>query len=256
MVPTSPLNFLELLHAGIMAPLESLRFFKRHKFLLVSALAPHILFFVGGLWGALHFLLPFAEKYAAGLMEYVPGWILGSLFGVALFLLYTVLFALVFVQVINAILSPLYDHIAAKAFEDRAGHDIPQLGPTDFLRSFISEVSKTVLICTVVLLGFLLPTILPGGIFFTLIVAPFGILFSIWFYGWDQIDRTLALLGLPLKKRLVFGLRHFPLCLALGIWIFVPLIGSILSFTLSAAGAILVAQTVPSLGSGNLKGKT
>jgi len=152
------------------------------------------------------------------------------------------LFTVVGVPLLNVLLSPLLDVIAAKAYVETSGKPIPNLGAADFLRSLLSEASKAVIVYTVIVLGFFLPMLLPGGLFVSAAIAPLGLLVSIWFFGWDNADRTLALLGWPLRRRIAFGLRHFLACIALGVWAFVPFAGTLLSFTMAAAGAMVVAR--------------
>lgn len=245
---TRPFFVTHELSAGFLAPLDSLRFFRRHKLLLVSALAPHLLLAVGLLWAAFLFGLPLANQHLAqlfpeiaggtGMSAYALSILVGLAIGVACILLYT----LVGVALLNALFSPLFDVMAAKAYEETSGKPLPKLGWSDFLRSFLSECSKLVIVYTCIVVAFFLPVLIPGGIIVTLIVGPALLLISIWFFGWDAVDRTLALKGLGLRQRLLFGVRHALACAALGLWTYVPFAGTLFSFTLAAAGAMVVAK--------------
>ena len=236
------------LRAGFLAPLDSLRFFRRHKFLLVSALAPHILLAVGLLWTAFAFGLPSANEQLIRLFPEIAGgdgvsaYALSILVGVAIVVACILLYTLVGVALLNALFSPLFDVMAAKAYVETSGKELPKLGWSDFFRSFLSECSKMILVYTCLVVAFFLPVLVPGGILVTLVVGPAFLLVSIWFFGWDAVDRTLALKGLGLRQRLFFGIRHGLACSALGLWTYVPFAGTLFSFTLAAAGAMVVAK--------------
>ena len=225
-----------------MAPLDSLKFFKNHKFLLVSVLAPHILAFGLGVWALFSFGHPWILEYGAKLTETIPAFVVSGIISFSLAVAYTLVFTFVFVPLLNAMLSPIFDIIAVKAYEQASLRSLPKLGASDFFRSFVSECSKTFLIIIVVAVGVLLPSIIPGGFLLYVLLAPAGLVLSIWFFGWDHVDRTLSLMGLSLSQRLMFGVRHATGCFCLGLWMYVPFAGTLLSFTFSAAGAILVAQ--------------
>jgi len=236
------------LRAGFLAPMDSLRFFRRHKFLLVSALAPHLALLGAALWATFTFGLPFASEQLTRLLPEsaivsgIPPAIFSAFLGVALFIACILLYTLVGVALLSVLLSPLFDFVAAKAYEETSGRALPKLGWSDFLRSFLSECSKMIIVYTAFIIAFFLPLLVPGGIVFSFIIAPAFLVVSIWFFGWDAVDRTLALQGHGLRTRLMFGVRHALSCFALGVWMYVPFAGTLLSFTLPAAGAMVVAK--------------
>jgi hypothetical protein len=236
------------MQAGFMAPIDSLRFFARHKLLLVSALAPHLALLVAALWASFAFGLPYASEQvvkmlpATGLLSGVSPTIVLAFVGIAIFIACILLYTLIGVAILNVLLSPLFDMIAAKAYVETSGRALPKLGWSDFVRSFLSESSKMILVYTAFIVAFFLPMLLPGGILFSIVIAPGFLVVSIWFFGWDAMDRTLALQGRGLRQRLLFGLRHFVGCMSLGVWMYVPFAGTLLSFSLSAAGALVVAK--------------
>jgi uncharacterized protein involved in cysteine biosynthesis len=188
------------------------------------------------------FAFPVVIEYGNKISESIPKIIVSGLVSFALTISFLLLYTFIFVPLLNAILSPFLDIIAVRAYEDTSGRKLPQLGASDFFRSFVSECSKTILILLAVAFGVLLPSVIPGGALLYIFFAPAGLLLSIWFFGWDHVDRTLSLMGLSLRQRLMFGVRHATGCFCLGLWMYVPFAGTFLSFTFSAAGAILVAH--------------
>ena len=230
------------MHAGFVSPLDSLKFFRKHKFLLVSAVAPFLLLFAAGLWAAFTYAWSYALGYTVTLQTVVPAFLLEFLLGFLLFFAWVLCFTFLGSPLLNALLSPLFDIIATKAFTHESQSPLPQLKFAGFFRSFIAECTKSILIFTSVLLFFLAPSIIPGGFVFYTLLAPLGLIFSVWLFGWDHIDRTLSLMNMPLRKRLLYGAKHPIACCALGIWMFIPFASMFLSFTFSAAGAIVVAR--------------
>lgn len=215
--------------------------------MLVSALAPHAVALAALAWASVTYGVPWARELARTPLEALeaPPALVEGFLGTALVLACILLFNLVGVPLLNALLSPLFDVIAAKAYRFEAGRPLPTLGFSDFFRSFLSECSKMVVVFTCLAVGIFLPMALPGGFLVSAVVAPAFLLVSIWFFGWDNADRTLSLMGLGLRARLLFGLKHMLACFALGLWTYVPFAGTLLSFTLAAAGAIVVARVGP-----------
>jgi hypothetical protein len=240
------------LREGFLAPLDSLKFFRRHKILLVSALAPQVAFLAGMLWAAFTRVLPWAEaRLASGLATSgtlgemaasVPDGLLAGALAIALFIACVVLYTLLGVPFLNVVLSPLFDIMAARAYEETSGRKLPNLGWSDFFRSFLSECSKLIIIYTTIILAFFVPLLVPAGFVLSFLLGPLFLVASIWFFGWDHMDRTLALQGLGLRRRLLFGVRHALGCSALGLWTYVPFAGTLFSFTMAAAGAMVVAK--------------
>lgn len=219
------------IQAGFFSPVDSLKFFARHKFLLVMGMAPHALGLVGYLWFLLNWVYAAAERNLTQLSAFTPGSLSGMALQAALVIFGLVTYTLIGLPVISVLASPLFDLIAEKAYIDASGRTLPKPSFADFFRSFVSECAKTLIILAFIVLSFFLP-----------LMAPVGFLVSIWFFGWDHMDRTLSLKGMTLGPRLLFGIKHFPACLALGLWVYIPFAGTLLTFAMSAAGAIAVAK--------------
>jgi hypothetical protein len=241
MTDSRPIFLVHQMQSGFLAPLECLKFFRGHKLLLVSALAPHLAFLAGLVYASVVYGVPYVQSFGQSALEGLPPLLVESVLGLALILLSLLLYTLLGVSLLNALLSPLFDVIAAKAYEETAGRPLPELGFSDFFRSFLSECSKSLIVITCLTVGFFLPMV-TGGLLLTFLIAPALLFVSIWFFGWDNIDRTLSLMGWSLKARLLFGVRHALACFSLGLWVYVPFAGTLLSFTLAAAGAIVVAK--------------
>ncbi len=223
---------------GFKAPLHSVRFFKLNKGMLLLGVTPHILNLLLYTWIIRNIVIAkwihplfnsLSLKWQDSFISHIFNptfieivvWIVGFLF-------YGV-FGTAFV---NAFASPLYDIIAQKAFEKTSGTLIRKQSLMDFIDSIISEVTKGVIVISIIIISF-----------FVQIFAPLVFFIGIWYLGWSSIDRTLLLMNLPLRKRFIFGLRNWGLCVGLGIWNYIPLIGAIFSFAMAAAGAIVVAES-------------
>jgi len=230
----SPLHQIIL---GFKSPLHSLKFFRRYKAMLILGIAPHfvniIIYFwilrniVIGKWliplfnslavkwdGT--FLAPMFQPFLIEIVVWVLGIIFYSIFGTS---------------IVNAVASPIYDIIAQNCFEKTALKKIPKQTLMDFIDSILSEITKAIIVFCIFIITF-----------FVHIFAPIVILAGAWYLGWNHIDRTLLLLNLPLKKRLSFGINNFWTCVGLGIWSYIPIIGTLFSFSMAAAGAIIVAN--------------
>ena len=219
------------LYEGFVAPLNSLRFLRHHKFLLVIGLAPHLAGMVGYFW----FLSTHALSYAQQQLASWAGNMNMALFHFALaalvYVLGTLLYSILILPLISTVASPVFDVIAARAYESTSGFLLPRSRFSEVVRSFLSECSKCILILGLFVFGFFFP-----------LAAPLLFLASIWFFGWDHMDRTLSLMGHGLAKRLAFGIKHLVACMCLGIWAYVPFAGTLLAFVMSGAGAIAVAR--------------
>ncbi|MBX9838705.1 MAG: hypothetical protein K2X69_10400, partial [Silvanigrellaceae bacterium] len=115
--------------------------------------------------------------------------------------------------------------------EKTSGNKTPNQSFMDFIDSIISEVTKAVVILCLFILSF-----------FVQIFAPIVLIIGIWYLGWNNIDRTLLLMNIPLRKRVLFGIRNWGLCIGLGIWCYIPIIGTLMAFSMAAAGAIVYAK--------------
>lgn len=232
----SPIQQLKI---GFQAPIHSVRFFTDNKGMFFLGVTPHILniFFyiwlirniviakwVSPLFHSLSvnwkesFIAPIFNPTLIEIVVWIVGILLYGIFGTAF---------------VNAVASPVYDIIAQKAYEKTAQIKMPKQTWMDILDSVISELTKGVIIISIVIISF-----------FVNIFAPLVFLFGVWYLGWNCLDRTLLLLNLPLKKRILFGMRNWGLCLGIGIWNYIPIIGVLCSFAMAASGAIVIAQCV------------
>jgi uncharacterized protein involved in cysteine biosynthesis len=217
---------------GLLSPLDSLRFMRSKKTLLVMGLAPYLV--ATTLYGVLvgRVALPMLKVFLIeknllpDTMEFAQV-ILSAL----IWLLSIMIFALLGPAIINTIASPLYDHIAAQTYESCGKAKMPRQGFEQFFRSFIGECSKLVLWVT-------FTVILAATPFAAFLGGPL----ALWFMGWTHIDRTLNLKSMHLKERLVFGLNNAPACVALGLWALIPGINAIFVFLMASAGAVVVAK--------------
>ena len=236
-VPEQPTGFFVTreIVAGFLAPLESLKFFAEHKIYLLMGLAPFVVglvcyFWVFSLWG-----LPWVVSLLAtwGFDPTGTGLLVTAGLTAIYYIGAFILFALLGMPLVTVLASPLFDIIAEKAFHTHVKFpvQIPALSVRLFVRSFVNETLKTMLVIGCLFASFVVP-----------LLAPFAALGGLWFFGWDHLDRTLAILHLPLRKRIFFGFRHFLACVSLGIWRYMPLIGTLLAFVMSAAGALTVAR--------------
>jgi hypothetical protein len=217
---------------GLLSPLDSLRFMRSKKTLLVMGLAPYVVAITlyGVLVGrvALPMLMVFlAEK---NLLPESLAFAQIILTGM-IWLLSLMIFALLGPAIINTVASPLYDHIACQTYEDFSRSKMPKQGFESFFRSFIGECSKLVLWVT-------FTVILAATPFAAFLGGPL----ALWFMGWTHIDRTLNLQSMHLKERLIFGLHNAPACIALGLWGLIPGLNALFLFLMASAGAVVVAK--------------
>lgn len=217
---------------GLLSPLDSLRFMRSKKSLLVMGLAPYLVAITlyGVLIGryALPMLVVFLTEKNILPLEFAFA---QTLLSALIWLLSLMIFALLGPAIINTLASPLYDHIAAQTYESVSQREMPKQGFEQLFRSFIGECSKLALWVT-----------------FTIILAatPFAAFLggpiALWFMGWTQVDRTLNLKSMGLKERLIFGLHNAPACVGLGIWGLIPGLSALFIFMMASAGAVVVAK--------------
>ncbi len=219
------------IRAGFLSPIHSLKFFSSHKLLLVSGLAPHILGFCGHLWISFSYIMPFIqiqiEKFTGNPLSALSSKLFAASFVLLSFIGYSFLAA----PLVNALASPIFDIHAEKAYAAFKSENAPPAKSGNFFKSFVSECCKFVFIFSVFILSFFVP-----------FAAPLGFLASIWFFGWDIIDRTLSLQNFSFRDRLIFGLKHCVTCISLGVWVYIPFAGTLLAFVFAAAGGIAVAH--------------
>jgi Etoposide-induced protein 2.4 (EI24) len=228
---------LQQIMIGIKSPIYSVRFFSRNKGMLLLGIVPHIVNLIIYFWIVRNIVIAkwviplfhslakrwdgtyFAQIFNPIFIETVV-WIIGIL-----------LYGIFGTAFVNAIASPIYDIIAQSAYEKTSGKSIPKQTLMDFIDSIISEVTKAVVILCLFIISF-----------FVQIFAPLVFFAGIWYLGWNNIDRTLLLMNIPLRKRLLFGFRNWGLCIGLGLWSYIPLIGALMAFSMAAAGAIVFAK--------------
>lgn len=222
---------------GFKSPIYSVKFFKHNKGMLILGIAPHLVNVIVYFWVVKNIILAkwisplfhsLAEKWSESFFSPLFNstfietfvWILGILF-----------YGIFGTSFINAVASPIYDIIAQRAYEKTSGNKVPKQTLLDFINSIISEVTKAVIIFSLFILSF-----------FIHIFSPLIFLLAVWYLGWNNIDRTLLLMNLPLKKRLLFGIKHWGLCIGLGLWCYIPILGTMMAFSFAASGAIIYAH--------------
>ncbi|APJ02579.1 EI24 domain-containing protein [Silvanigrella aquatica] len=222
---------------GFKAPVYSVRFFLRNKVLLLLGIGPHIINLFIYFWIIRSIVI---AKWVKPLFHSLElrweGTFVAPLFNpvlieVVIWIIGVLLYGIFGTAFVNAVASPLYDIIAQKAYEKTSGRNIPKQTFMDFIDSIISEITKAVVIICLVIISL-----------FVQIFAPLVFFAAIWYLGWNSIDRTLLLMNIPLKKRLRFGLKNWGLCIGLGFWNYIPIIGALMAFAMAAAGAIAVAK--------------
>lgn len=217
---------------GLLAPLDSLRFMRLKKSLLVIGLAPYLVAFA--LYGVLigNVITPLLSGFLIE-KDLVPvnlAYVHTGL-SILIWLFALMIFALLGPSIVNTLASPLYDLISARAYEQFSGKKMPQGNFEQSLRSFLGECSKLAL--------WLMVTIVLAT---TPFAAFLGGPLALWFLGWTHVDRTLNLQALRLRERLVFGLENAPACIGLGLWGFIPGLNTLFTFLMASAGAVIVAK--------------
>lgn len=223
--------------ASLGSPVEAIRFLSRRPFWLFMGILPHVLNIILYVWFVakividkwMHPLLTFLGiKWES---SFVSGLAQSTLLEIVVWFVAVILYGAIGVAFVNVVASPIYDILAQKAFESTSGRKISSQSFMDFVDSIISEVTKGLIILSVVIISLFLS-----------FLAPVFFVASIWYLGWNHIDRTLLLLKLPFRQRIFFGLKNAPLCFGLGVWSYIPFLNALLSFTLAISGAILVAK--------------
>jgi hypothetical protein len=230
-IPVSGKALLADAICGLTSPLDSLRFMRLKKSLLVMGLAPHLVAFIIYVVLAAKFIVPTVIGFLIEKQIVPVGWdgywVLDALF----WLFALTLFALLGPSIVNTFASPVFDIIAKRTYEYYSGKKLPPESVELILRSFLGECSKLALWLTVTIFLATVP-----------FAAFIGGVVALWFLGWTHVDRTLNLQTLRLGERLKFGLRHAPACMTLGLWGVIPGISSIFTFLMASAGAVVVAK--------------
>ena len=227
-----PIPFFGDFSIGLLSPLYSLKFLRNNKSLLFIGLAPQVLGAAVFVWLTKLYLLPLINTYVV--TEFPTSWQTGILANFVMIIvgfLLLLVFGLIYVPFISALASPVYDFIAAKTYEISTGLKLPRQGLRAIFSGVISEFIKLAVYFSILTVAFFVP-----------LVAPFFLIFSVWYLGWDHLDRTLILMNKTLVQRALFGIRHAPACLMLGIWSYLPLIGGLLGFSFASAGALAVGK--------------
>ena len=224
--------FLGDLGVGLLSPVHSLRFFRNNKSLLFIGLAPQCIGLAAFVWVSTTHLVPYVNNFITS--ELPASWQTGALLNLVsllVFMLLLLAYGLICVPVVGALSSPIYDHIAAKTYEITTGQKLPKQGLGEMLSSIATEIVKLSVYFGLLGLSFIIPAL-----------APFFFFFSIWYLGWDHLDRTLLLMNKTLGQRVAFGFKHVLACLSLGAWSFIPLLGGLFAFTFASAGALAVGR--------------
>ena len=217
---------------GLLSPLDSLRFMRLKKSLLVMGLAPYLVAFA--LYGVLvgKVVTPMLSGFLIekNLIPEQMAFIHGVL-GILIWLLALMIFALLGPSIINTVASPLYDLVSGRTYEHFSNKTMPKESFDQFFRSFIGECSKLAL--------WLMVTIILAT---TPFAAFLGGPIALWFLGWTHVDRTLNLKSLHLRERLMFGIENAPACIGLGLWGLIPGLNTLFTFLMASAGAVIVAK--------------
>lgn len=228
---------LRQIFIGLWAPIWSFRFLWKHKRLFLIGILPHIVNFIAYFWfiGNVFIgkILPSLEKSLNQSESHpVLTWMLQSQFvTILIWIMALLLYGVLGAAFVNAIASPIYDFVTQKAFEETADQKLHSQSLMDFVDSMISEFTKAVIVICVFIISFFIP-----------FSAPVLFLLSIWYLGWNTIDRTLLLMNLSLRERAVFGVENFALCMGLGIWSYIPGLSALIAFSLAPAGGIVMAK--------------
>ncbi len=222
---------------GLNSPVYSVRFLLSNKAMMFLGIIPHFVNVIFYFWFLRRivigqWLLPIfqalAHSWEGSFLAYlfhptfieIFVWMMGILF-----------YGVLGTSFVNAVASPLYDIIAKKAYEKTLNQKLPKQGFWEFVNSIFSELTKALILFCLFIVSF-----------FVHIFAPVAFIIAIWYFGWNSIDRTLLLMNLPLRKRLLFGVRHWGYCFGLGFWSYIPFVGVFIAFTLAASGALVVAH--------------
>lgn len=228
--------FTKQFRVGFFAPIDSLKFLVKHKGLLFIGLAPHLAGVVGYFWALRTWVVPLlVDKMSANgvITATTQGTMTQSVAVVSIYIIGMLLYALLGLPLVTVCANPIYDVVAGSTFEKTTGQSLPPSTLRTTLRSLLSEVIKLCILFILICIGFIVP-----------ISAPIIFLISIWYLGWDFMDRTLSMLQKTLRSRVLFGVRHPIACCMLGLWIYIPFAGSLLAFVMASAGAMAVGQLI------------
>jgi hypothetical protein len=229
--------FFGEIQMGLMAPFDALKFFLNNKGLFVGVIILHVAGFLAFLWGVSAFLLPYLINIAVSHLALNADFassIAGFIFTISVYVLAVLTYGLLGLPLMNLAASPFFDVVATKAFQQTSGLRLPRTGFSDFLKSFAMEFFKLAFLALLFSASFLSV--------FVLMAAPIVFLFSLWFYGWQEVDRLLVLMRYSSRERLWFGIKHAAGCASLGVWFYVPLFGSLFGVVMTAAAGIFVAH--------------
>ena len=217
---------------GLSSPLDSLRFMRIKKSLLVMGLAPYLVAFALYVVLVTRVITPLLTGFLID-HDLIPLQLSGLHLVVSFFIwmVAIMVFALIGPSVVNTVASPLYDTVAARTYEHFSGRVMAKETFELMIRSFLGECSKLVL--------WLMATIILAT---TPFAAFLGGPLALWFLGWTHVDRTLNLQSMQLKERLIFGLHNAPACVGLGLWGLVPGVNTVFTFLMASAGAVVVAK--------------
>lgn len=232
-----PLYSLRQIFIGLAAPILAFRFLFKQKKLLVAGILPHILNFIIYLLVIKNVLIGkiipvLADSFVKTGSHPTLLWFFQSqFFSLFIWIIALLLYSVLGTAFVNAIASPIYDIIAQRAFEDISKKTLPKQTFMDFVDSVISELTKAVVVFCLFVFSFFVP-----------FLAPFLFIGSFWYLGWNVIDRTLLLMNMSLKDRLLFGKKHFIVCFGLGIWCYIPGLSTLFAFAMAPAGGIATAR--------------
>lgn len=232
-----PKSSLQQITIGIKSPIYSVKFFLHNKVILLLGIIPHVINLIIYIWIVRHIVIAkWIKPLFHSLSHKWDGTFIAPIFNsvfieIVVWIIGILMYGIFGTAFVNAVASPVYDIIAQKAFEKTSGRAIPKQSFMDYIDSIVSEITKAIVIFCLFIISF-----------FVQIFAPLALFIGIWYLGWNNIDRTLLLLNIPLKKRFLFGVRNWGLCIGLGIWSYIPVIGVLFAFSSAAAGAIIVAQ--------------
>jgi len=239
-------NLFELFQIGFLAPINSAKFLKRNKWLMFMSLAPHLIGLFIYLWSVKIWIIPWIKSASQAFHNSAFIKLLEVTGILSIYLLAILLFSILGLPIISKLSSPIQDYISAQLYEHSSGKKLPNLTLLDTFRLFLSECSKLIILLIASIISIFIP-----------FLSPFIFIISIWYLGWDHLDRCWSLKGLRLKQRLVLGFLHFPACLGLGLWCYIPFAGTLFGFVMTAAGGHIVGyiDTFPDLIQDNKKGK-
>ena len=224
-------------YMALLSPIIALKFLLKNKYLLFLSFGPHVIFF------AIYILLlklffidsyfkVFYDNYVGAHINFFTKYIFTYLVAQSLiWVLLLVLYSVIGFFFVNAVASPLYDIVAQKTYEQVSKEKLRDQNFKEILNSLLSELIKFIIIVALFIASFFLQ-----------VLAPVSFLFYIWYLGWSQMDRTLALMNWKLRERFYYGLRNFLSCFSLGVWLVIPFLGMVFAGSIASAAAYCVAQ--------------